>query len=76
MADASSHLSGHDRCRVYDWEQTRSQELLIEVGHPTLGRIALPGPPLRLGDGFLGEHTAPPTLDQHGDSIRGLAGRA
>ncbi len=32
---------------VYTWEQTRSQGLLIEVDHAALGRITLPGPPLR-----------------------------
>ena len=35
--------------RVYDWDQTRSQGLVIDVDHPVLGRIELPGPaaPLR-----------------------------
>ncbi|CAN5864583.1 CoA transferase [soil metagenome] len=56
--------------RVYDWEQTRSQGLLVDVDHATLGPISLPGPPLRLDDGFLDEHLAPPALDQHGDSVR------
>jgi formyl-CoA transferase len=56
--------------RVYEWEQTRSQGLLIDVDHATLGSISLPGPPLRLDDDFLDEHSAPPTLDQHGQSIR------
>jgi crotonobetainyl-CoA:carnitine CoA-transferase CaiB-like acyl-CoA transferase len=32
---------------VYAWEQTRSQALLIDVNHSTLGPITLPGPPLR-----------------------------
>ena len=27
---------------VYDWEQTRSQALLIDVNHSTLGSITLP----------------------------------
>ncbi|OBJ03685.1 CaiB/BaiF CoA-transferase family protein [Mycobacterium sp. 1465703.0] len=52
---------------VYEWEQTRSQGLLIEVEHATLGRIALPGPPLRFFDTDGSErtrrqHTAPPVL--------------
>ena len=34
--------------RVYEWAQTRSQGLVIDVEHPTLGPIQLPGPPLRL----------------------------
>jgi crotonobetainyl-CoA:carnitine CoA-transferase CaiB-like acyl-CoA transferase len=59
---------------VYAWDQTASQGLLVEVEHPTLGNLTLPGPPLR----FFGddsettrrEHDAPPTLDQHGQAIR------
>ena len=42
--------------QVYDWDQTRSQGLLIDVEHPVLGAIQLPGPPLRFfepsGDGM------------------------
>lgn len=54
---------------VYDWDQTRSQGLLIDVDHATLGRITIPGPALRLFDAE-GEitptaHLAPPTLGQH-----------
>jgi crotonobetainyl-CoA:carnitine CoA-transferase CaiB-like acyl-CoA transferase len=54
--------------RVYQWDQ-RSQGLLLDVEHPTLGRITLPGPPLRL-DGGERDHVAPPTLGQHNDSVR------
>jgi crotonobetainyl-CoA:carnitine CoA-transferase CaiB-like acyl-CoA transferase len=54
---------------VYEWDQTRSQGLVIEVDHPALGRIELPGPALRFDPGFEnGEprhHTAPPELGQH-----------
>jgi crotonobetainyl-CoA:carnitine CoA-transferase CaiB-like acyl-CoA transferase len=32
---------------VYDWEQTLSQGLVVDVEHPTLGALRLPGPPLR-----------------------------
>ncbi|RJK96713.1 CaiB/BaiF CoA transferase family protein [Vallicoccus soli] len=58
--------------RVYAWEQTRSQGLLLDVEHPTLGTVTLPGPPLRFDDGFLGDDgiAAPPTLDQHGAAVR------
>jgi crotonobetainyl-CoA:carnitine CoA-transferase CaiB-like acyl-CoA transferase len=59
-----------DLAEVYGWEQTRSQGLLVDVQHETLGRITLPGPPLRYDDGGLAEHQAPPTLDQHGPAIR------
>ncbi len=59
---------------VYDWEQTRSQGLLLDVEHPTLGNISLPGSPIRFDDnGFSGgrpTHLAPPTLDEHGAAIR------
>ncbi|WP_433431027.1 CaiB/BaiF CoA transferase family protein [Nonomuraea sp. CA-141351] len=54
---------------VYAWEQTRSQGLVVEVEHPVLGKIELPGPPLRF-DGLTGfEHTAPPALGQDGDAV-------
>ncbi|MDQ6873903.1 MAG: CoA transferase [Actinomycetota bacterium] len=56
--------------RVYDWEQTRSQELLIEVEHATAGRLTLPGVPLRFEAGGRTEHLAPPTLGQHDGSVR------
>jgi formyl-CoA transferase len=60
---------------VYAWEQTRSQGLLIDVEHPTLGRLQLAGPPLRFFDPQGQEvtrtaHTSPPTLDGDGDAIR------
>ena len=32
---------------VYAWEQTKSQGLIIDVQHASLGPIQLPGPPLR-----------------------------
>jgi crotonobetainyl-CoA:carnitine CoA-transferase CaiB-like acyl-CoA transferase len=65
---------------VYAWEQTRSQGLLMEVEHASLGPLTVPGPPLR----FFGPdgdetspagHAAAPVLDQHGDAVRAeLAG--
>lgn len=59
---------------VYSAEQTRSQGLLIEVEHATLGSITLPGPPLRFESGGFASgrsgHEPPPTLGQHNDSIR------
>ena len=56
--------------RVYDWEQTRSQGLLVDVDHATVGPITLPGPPLRFDGGGRVAHTAPPTLGQHDASVR------
>lgn len=55
---------------VYTWEQTRSQGLLIDVEHSTLGPITLPGPPLRYDEGARTHHQAPPTLGEHNDSVR------
>ncbi|MER5324014.1 CaiB/BaiF CoA transferase family protein [Streptosporangium roseum] len=58
---------------VYEWPQTRSQGLLIDVEHPTLGVVTLPGPPLRLDDapyaGGRDRHLPPPTLGEHTDTI-------
>lgn len=60
---------------VYQWDQTRSQGLIVSVEHPTLGVIELPGPSLRMED-FAGtdvarrSHGAPPLLDADGARIR------
>jgi crotonobetainyl-CoA:carnitine CoA-transferase CaiB-like acyl-CoA transferase len=56
--------------RVYDWEQTRSQGLLIDVDHATVGRLTLPGPPLRFDGREARVNDAPPTLGQHDTSVR------
>jgi crotonobetainyl-CoA:carnitine CoA-transferase CaiB-like acyl-CoA transferase len=56
--------------RVYEWEQTRSQGLLVEVEHALAGRMRLPGPPLRFDGSTPVEHVAPPLLGQHDDSVR------
>jgi len=55
---------------VYEWEQTRSQHLLLDVGHPTAGPLTLPGVPLRFDSGGRTEHLAPPTLGQHNAAVR------
>jgi formyl-CoA transferase len=54
---------------VYGWEQTRSQGLVVQVEHSTLGRLALPGPPLRYDDAPPVEHRAPPALGEHTAAI-------
>jgi crotonobetainyl-CoA:carnitine CoA-transferase CaiB-like acyl-CoA transferase len=60
--------------RVYDWDQTRSQGLVLGIDHPVLGRIEIPGPPIRFDDnpyaGGRAEHLSPPLLGQHNDSVR------
>lgn len=63
---------------VYAWEQTRSQGLLIDVEHPTLGRVQLPGPPLRFFEPDGAErpranHRPPPLLGADGDAVRAWA---
>ena len=60
---------------VYAWDQTASQGLLIDVDHSVLGPLTLPGPPLRFFEADGTEvtrtsHSAPPTLDEHGDAVR------
>ncbi|MCU1656805.1 MAG: yfdE 2, partial [Pseudonocardiales bacterium] len=59
-----------DLAEVYGWEQTRSQGMMIDVEHAALGRITLPGSPLRFDGTEPRQHAAPPTLDQHGAAIR------
>ena len=60
--------------RVYAWDQTRSQGLVINVDHPVLGRIELPGPAIRFDDnafaGGRAEHLPPPALGAHNESVR------
>ena len=60
--------------RVYDWDQTRSQGLVVDVDHPLLGTIELPGPPLRFDDnafaGGRSEHLHPPLLGEHDECVR------
>lgn len=59
---------------VYEWEQVKSQGLLIDVEHATQGQLKLPGPVLRLDDNPYGgsrpQNIAPPTLGQHNESVR------
>ncbi|MFC0221143.1 CaiB/BaiF CoA transferase family protein [Nocardioides zeicaulis] len=59
---------------VYAWEQTRSQGLLVDVEHPTLGHLQLPGPALRFDDnayaGARAAHVHPPLLGEHNDTVR------
>ncbi|MGZ0148064.1 CaiB/BaiF CoA transferase family protein [Kribbella sp. WER1] len=60
--------------QVYEWEQTLSQGLLVDVDHPTLGHIQLPGPPLRFDDnpyaGARETNLPPPRLGEHNESVR------
>ncbi|WP_406143674.1 CaiB/BaiF CoA transferase family protein [Streptomyces sp. NBC_01012] len=64
---------------VYAWEQTRSQRLLVDVEHQSLGKITLPGSALRTfavdttgaeTETTRVDHRPPPVLDADGDAIR------
>ena len=54
---------------VYAWDQTRSQGLVIEVDHPVLGRIELPGPPLRFDGAAAPSTPRAAALGQHDDAV-------
>jgi len=66
--------------QVYQWDQALSQGLLVDVEHPTLGTVPLPGPPLRFFDTADAErtfdHMAPPLLGQHTDDVLAWLGAA
>ena len=49
---------------VYTWEQTKSQGLVVDVQHDSLGPIQLPGPPLRFFE-ISGDKEVETTLNQH-----------
>ena len=55
---------------VYEWDQTRSQGLVISVDHQVLGRIELPGPTLRFDGVAPRDHAPPPVLGQHDAAVR------
>jgi crotonobetainyl-CoA:carnitine CoA-transferase CaiB-like acyl-CoA transferase len=62
-----------DLTEVYAWEQALAQGLRIDVDHPALGRIALPGPPWRFAGGADPEgrtHRPPPRLGEHDAIVR------
>ncbi|NUS36499.1 MAG: CoA transferase [Pseudarthrobacter sp.] len=67
---------------VYASEQVASQGLVVNVEHPLLGKVSLPGPPLRFfapgdtAETTLTEHDAPPLLDEDGPAIREWLGLA
>ncbi|WP_434599009.1 CaiB/BaiF CoA transferase family protein [Streptomyces sp. A5-4] len=64
---------------VYAWEQTRSQRLLLDIEHDTLGKITLPGSALRTytvdaagaeTETTRLDHRPPPVLDADAGAIR------
>jgi crotonobetainyl-CoA:carnitine CoA-transferase CaiB-like acyl-CoA transferase len=72
LLDKAGIASGKVRAldEVYEWEQTRSQGLVIDVDHPVLGPAQLPGPPVRFDGEQPRDHAAPPLLGEHNASVR------
>ncbi|MFD3683926.1 CaiB/BaiF CoA transferase family protein [Nocardiopsis sp. NPDC058631] len=63
--------------QVYEWDQTRSQGLVVSVEHPVLGDVELPGSALRFDPRGPGEaeefgrgYLAPPALGEHNTAVR------
>jgi formyl-CoA transferase len=56
--------------QVYASPQVRSQGLMVETDHPTLGPIRTPGPPLRFDRSQSRDHLPPPILGEHSERIR------
>ncbi|MEI5673211.1 MULTISPECIES: CaiB/BaiF CoA transferase family protein [unclassified Nocardioides] len=54
---------------VYTSPQVRSQGLLLDVEHPALGALQLPGPPVRFDSHARADHAAPPSLGADGPSV-------
>lgn len=59
--------------QAFGWDQTIAQGLLVDVDHPTLGPIQLPGSPLRFDDNHYSSararHLPPPRLGEHNDAV-------
>jgi crotonobetainyl-CoA:carnitine CoA-transferase CaiB-like acyl-CoA transferase len=76
VLDAAGVPAGRVRTldEVYAWDQTRSQGLVLDIEHPTLGPIEVPGPAVRFDDNsFAGgrrRHTHPPLLGEHDHAVR------
>lgn len=56
--------------QVYEDPHVRAEGLLIDVEHPTLGPLRLPGNPLRFERSRLAPATPPPLLGEHTAQIR------
>jgi len=56
--------------KVYSDPHVLAEGLVTEVDHPTLGRIKLPGNPLRFGRSQPAASTPPPLLGEHTEQVR------
>ncbi len=55
--------------RVFSHPQTRARDMIIEVPHPTAGRVKLIGLPYKLSRTPLGVYRHPPLLGEHTEEI-------
>src|SRR5262245_7114841 len=55
--------------RVYHDPQTAAREMLIEVPHPTIGRLKMAGSPLKLAGAGAPPRRPPPLLGEHTDQV-------
>ena len=53
---------------VYDWEQVRDT-MVLNVPHPTLGDLEMPGSPLQLSESGEARTEAPPSLGADQQSV-------
>ncbi len=60
--------------RVFAHPQTRAREMLVEVEHPTIGRLKMVGLPYKLSGTPLGIYRHPPLLGEHTDEVLGELG--
>lgn len=56
--------------KVYNNEHVVQEGLIVEVDHPTLGHLRLPGNPLRFGRSRSNPSTPPPLLGEHTSHVR------
>ena len=55
--------------RALEDPQVLARDMVVEVEHPTAGRLKLPGPPYKLSETPATVRSAPPLLGQHTDEI-------
>ncbi|MBI4201917.1 MAG: CoA transferase [Chloroflexi bacterium] len=59
---------------LVDNEQTRANDMVVELEHPVVGHIKMFGPVLRMSETPMKIRTASPTIGQHTDEILGSLG--
>jgi crotonobetainyl-CoA:carnitine CoA-transferase CaiB-like acyl-CoA transferase len=61
----------NDIGQVFGDPQVRHREMVVEMDHPTAGRVRLPGIPVKFGGTPAAVQGPPPNLGQHTDEILG-----